>query len=100
MIYITQINYKKNLLNKISYFMWLTIWSLIILVSLRPRFVDEYFESNLKIDIFYVLSILSIISLVILYFISLVKINLLEKKINTLIRAESLKEILDKLKDK
>jgi len=100
MLYITQINYKKKLLNKITYLFWLAVWSLIIFVSLRPQIIDDYFENRFEIDIFYVLSILSIISLIILYYISLIKISILEKKINSLMRAESLKEILDRLKDK
>ncbi len=100
MLYITQVNYKKRLLNKISYLFWICIWTLIILASLRPEFVDSYFTENYDVDVFYILSVLSIISLVILYFFSLIKINILEKKINALISAESLKEILEKIKDK
>ena len=45
------------------------------------------------------LSIISIITLVILYYISQIKINILEKKINKLIRSVSLKDIFNKLKD-
>ena len=99
MIYITQINYKKKYLNKLSYLLWIMVWTLIIFVSLRPNFIDNYFINNYKIDIFYILSVTSIITLVILYYISLIKINILEKKINKLIRAESLKDILNKIKD-
>tara|TARA_B100001094_G_C17791434_1_gene604556 strand:- start:75 stop:428 length:354 start_codon:yes stop_codon:yes gene_type:complete len=99
MIYITQINYKKKYLNKASYLLWISVWILIIIASLRPDFIDDYFINNYEINIFYILSIISIITLVILYYISLIKINILEKKINKLIRAESLKEILDKIKD-
>ena len=99
MIYITQINYKKKYLNKLSYLLWIVIWILIIFVSLRPVSIDDYFINNYKIDLFYILSVISIISLLILYYISLVKINILEKKINKLIRAESLKDILSKIKD-
>ena len=99
MIYITQINYKKNYLNKFSYLLWIIIWTLIIFVSLRPDSIDNYFINNYKIDVFYILSVISIITLVILYYISLVKINILEKKINKLIRADSLKDILNKIKD-
>ena len=99
MIYITQINYKKKYLNKLSYLLWIVIWILIIFVSLRPVSIDDYFINNYKIDLFYILSVISIISLLILYYISLVKINILEKKINKLIRAESLKDILNKIKD-
>ena len=57
------------------------------------------FINNYKIDIFYILSVISIISLVLLYYISQIKINILEKKINKLIRADSLKDILNKIKD-
>ena len=99
MIYITQINYKKKILNKINYFVWIGIWITIIAASLRPEFIDIYFLSNYEIDIFYILSVISIITLLILYYISLIKINILEKKINTLLRAESLKEIIDKIKN-
>tara|TARA_Y100001958_G_C21181157_1_gene510992 strand:- start:266 stop:619 length:354 start_codon:yes stop_codon:yes gene_type:complete len=100
MIYITQINYKKNFLNKISYLVWMSVWIAIIAVAIRPKFIDSFFLSNYEIDIFYILSITSIITLVILYYFSLIKINILEKKINALLRAESLKEILSKIKDK
>ena len=75
------------------------VWALIIFVSLRPNSIDNYFINNYKIDVFYILSVTSIITLVILYYISLIKINILEKKINKLIRAESLKDILNKIKD-
>ena len=37
--------------------------------------------------------------LVIVSYFSLVKIKILEKKIDTIIRADSLKEILEKIKD-
>ena len=99
MIYLTQINYKKKYLNKLSYLLWIGIWALIIFVSLRPNSIDDYFINNYKIDLFYILSVISIITLVILYYISQIKINILEKKINKLIRAESLKDILNKIKD-
>jgi hypothetical protein len=74
------------------------VWIGIIFISIRPGSVDEYFNGNFKLDIFYILSIISIISLVILYYINLIKIKILEKKINTIIRAESLKDILTKIK--
>tara|TARA_Y100001980_G_C14458164_1_gene240631 strand:+ start:455 stop:808 length:354 start_codon:yes stop_codon:yes gene_type:complete len=99
MIYITQINYKKKYLNKLSYLLWIGIWALIIFASLRPNYIDNYFIDNYKIDIFYLLSVISIITLVILFYISQIKINILEKKINKLIRADSLKDILNKIKD-
>ena len=98
MIYITQINYKKKYLNKLSYLLWIIVWILIIFVSLRPDSIDEYFINIYKIDVFYILSIISIITLVILYYSSIIKINILEKKINKLIRSESLKDVLNKIK--
>ena len=98
MIYITLINYKRKILDKLDYFIWNAVWIGIIFISIRPSYVDNYFNENFKIDIFYILSILSIISLVILYYLNLIKIKVLEKKINTIIRAESLKDILTKIK--
>ena len=79
--------------------LWIIVWILIIFVSLRPDSIDEYFINIYKIDVFYILSIISIITLVILYYSSIIKINILEKKINKLIRAESLKDVLNKIKD-
>jgi len=99
MIYITQINYKKKYLNKLSYLLWISVWAFIIFVSLRPNFIDDYFIYTYKVNVFYILSIISIITLAILYYISNIRINILEKKINKLIRAESLKDILNKIKD-
>jgi len=97
MIYITQINYKKKILNKLNYIFWNFAWIFLILVSIRPKIVDNYFSTNYNIDIFYILSIVSILTLIILYYINLIKIKILEKKINTIIRAESLKEIFSKI---
>ena len=100
MLYINYINYKKKLLNKFNYLIWTFIWSLVIGASLRPKFIDIYFINNYQIDIFYILSVISIITLIILYYLNLIKINILEKKINNLIRAESLKNVLDKTDEK
>ena len=98
MIYITQINYKKKVLSKLDYLIWNSVWIAIILVSMRPKFIDNYFLENYHVDIFYTLSVISIISLIILYYINLIKIKVLEKKINTVIRAEALNEIYNKIK--
>ena len=76
MIYITLINYKREILNKSDFFIWNTVWIGIIFISIRPNIVDEYFNSNFKIDIFYILSIISIISLVILYYTNYWRISL------------------------
>ena len=99
MIYITQINYKNKILNKVTYIIWNLVWILIIFVSLRPGFLDDYFENKYDIDIFYILSVLSTLTLIILYYFSFLKINILEKKINTLIQSDSLKDIFQKIKD-
>ena len=98
MIYITYINFKNKILNKPVYFTWICVWLLIIFVSIRPKYIDDYFVNIFKIDIFYLFSVLGILSLIILNYFFLIKIRTLEKKINTLIRAESLKKILNKIK--
>ena len=90
MLYINHVNYKKKLLNKFNYLIWTFVWFLVIGASLRPKIID----------IFYILSVISIITLIILYYLNLIKINILEKKINNLIRAESLKNVLDKTDEK
>lgn len=98
MIYITQINYKNKILGKLNYLVWIGIWVMIILVSIRPEIVDVYFEENYKIDIFYISSVISILFLLILNYFLFLKLNILEKKINTLIRSKSLKDIFEKIK--
>ena len=98
MIYITQINYKNKILGKLNYLVWIGIWVMIILVSIRPEIVDVYFEENYKIDIFYILSVISILFLLILNYFLFLKLNILEKKINTLIRSKSLKDIFERIK--
>ncbi len=49
MTYITVINYKKNVLNKLEFIIWNTIWLGIIFLSVRPNFVDEFFNKNYNI---------------------------------------------------
>ena len=99
MIYITNINYKKKILKKLDYLIWNAVWLLIIFLSVRPKFIDEYIINNYQVDFFYIANILSILTLIIIYFLSLIKIRILEKKINTIIRAESLKKIIKKIKE-
>ena len=89
---------KLELSHELDYLIWNSVWIAIILVSMRPKFIDNYFLENYHVDIFYTLSVISIISLIILYYINLIKIKVLEKKINTVIRAEALKEIYNKIK--
>ena len=99
MIYITNINYKKKILKKLDYLIWNAVWLLIIFLSVRPKFIDEYIINNYQLDFFYIANILSILTLIIIYFLSLIKIRILEKKIDTIIRAESLKKIIKKIKE-
>ena len=99
MIYITNINYKKKILKKLDYLIWNAVWLLIIFLSVRPKFIDEYIINNYQVDFFYIANILSILTLIIIYFLSLIKIRILEKKIDTIIRAESLKKIIKKIKE-
>ena len=99
MIYITNINYKKKILKKLDVIIWNTVWLLTIFLSVRPKFIDEYIVNNYQVDFFYIANILSILILIIIYFLSLVKIRILEKKIDTIIRAESLKKIIKKIKE-
>jgi len=98
MIYVTQLNYKKKIFGKVSYLIWNSLWILVFLISVRPSIIDKYFENSFDINIFYILSVLSTLALLILYYFSYVKINILEKKINTLIRSESLKDLYNKIK--
>ena len=99
MIYITNLNYKKKILKKFDYLIWNGVWLLIIFLSVRPKFIDEYIINNYQVDFFYIVNILSILILIIIYFLSLIKIRILEKKIDTIIRAESLKKIIKKIKE-
>ena len=99
MIYITNINYKKKILKKLDYLIWNAVWLLIIFLSVRPKFIDEYIINNYQLDFFYIANILSILTLIIIYFLSLIQIRILEKKINTIIRAESLKKIIKKIRE-
>jgi len=99
MIYITTINYKKNILSKLEFLIWNIIWLGIIFLSIRPNFIDVYFDKNFNIDIFYIITIISIVSLLIFNYFNMLKIKIMEKKINTIIRAESLKNVIEKIKD-
>jgi len=93
------INYKKKILDKIEFFIWNILWLGIIFISLRPKFIDNFFFTNYNVDIFYIITILSIISLLIFSYFNMLKIKIIEKKIDTIIRAESLKEVINKIKD-
>ena len=97
MLYITIINHKKKILNQIELLIWNLVWIGIIFLSVRPSFVDDYFLNTYNIDIFYFIPVLSIIFLLIFSYFNMLKIKIIEKKINTIIRAEALKKIINKI---
>ena len=99
LIYITILNYKKKIITIIEATIWNFIWVGIIFLSIRPKIVDQYFIDSYNIDIFYIISVLSIISLLIFGYFNMLKIKIMEKKIDTIIRAESLKKVLDKIEN-
>ena len=70
MIYVTQLNYKKKIFGKVSYLIWNSLWILVFLISIRPSIIDKYFENSFDINIFYILSVLSTLALLILYYFS------------------------------
>ncbi len=98
MIYITSLNFKKKILNQLEFLIWNILWLLIIFLSVRPKIIDNFFLTNFNIDIFYIVSILSIISLLIFCYFNMLKIKIIEKKINTIVRADALKKIIKKIK--
>ena len=98
MFYVTIINYKKKIINQLELLIWSLVWIGIIFLSIRPNFIDEYFSNTYNINIFYFITVLSIIFLLIFCYFNMIKIKIIEKKINTIIRAEALKKILNKIK--
>ena len=87
-----------DFLSRFELLIWNLVWIIIIFVSLRPKVIDEYFTVVHKIDIFYIITILSIIFLLIFSYFNMLKIKIIEKKINTIIRAEALQKIINKIK--
>ena len=98
MIYVTSLNFKKKILNQLEFLIWNILWLVIIFLSVRPKIIDNFFLTNFNIDIFYIVSILSIISLLIFCYFNILKIKIIEKKINTIVRADALKKIIKKIK--
>lgn len=98
MFYVTIINYKKKIINQLELLIWSLIWIGIISLSIRPDFIDDYFLNKYNTDIFYLITVLSIIFLLIFCYFNMIQIKIIEKKINTIIRAEALKKIINKIK--
>tara|TARA_B100000989_G_C19449002_1_gene430857 strand:+ start:371 stop:721 length:351 start_codon:yes stop_codon:yes gene_type:complete len=98
MFYVTIINYKKKIINQLELLIWSLIWIGIISLSIRPDFIDDYFLNKYNTDIFYLITVVSIIFLLIFCYFNMIQIKIIEKKINTIIRAEALKKIINKIK--
>ncbi len=92
MFYVTIINYKKKIINQLELLIWSLIWIGIISLSIRPDFIDDYFLNKYNTDIFYLITVVSIIFLLIFCYFNMIQIKIIEKKINTIIRAEALKK--------
>ncbi|AFS49678.1 hypothetical protein HIMB59_00015110 [alpha proteobacterium HIMB59] len=93
------LSYKKKVINLFEMAVILIIFSFVIFVSLRPSSVDKIFYSVLGYSFKDFVNIISIIILFYLSFLNYSKIKDLDKKINQLIRLESLKEIKNKYDD-
>ena len=93
------LSYKKKVINLFEMFVVLLICSLVLFISLRPSSVDIIFYNVLGYSFKDFVNIISIIVLFYLSFLNYSKIKDLDKKINQLIRLESLKEIKNKHDD-
>lgn len=94
MIYVTFLNYKKNFFSLFENYVWQSVWLVSIFLSLRPKVVDVYIEENFQTNFFYVFTIIGIFLLLMVSFYYYLKIKILEKKIDKLIRSESLINLL------
>jgi hypothetical protein len=99
MLYLTFLNIKNKILNLYEGIIWLLIWLISLFISIRPKTIDNFIEIKLGVSFFYISTILAIFSLIIIIFYFYNKIKILEKKIDKIIRSESLKKIFDRIKD-
>lgn len=98
LIYSTFLNYKCKNINKIEFFFWTSAWIFLIFLSIRPLSIDQFIEKNLNVNLFYLLNIFSFLFIFFLIFKYYLKIKILEKKIDTLIRSEALSKVYNKIK--
>ena len=98
LIYSTFLNYKNKNINKIEFYFWTISWIFLIFLSVRPKSFDEFIEKNLNVNLFYLLNIFSFLFIFFLIFKYYLRIKILEKKIDTLIRSEALSKIYNKIK--
>jgi hypothetical protein len=100
LIYSTFLNYKNKNINKIEFSFWTCGWIFLIFLSIRSKSFDNFIEKNLSLNLFYLLNILSFLFIFFLVFRYYLKIKILEKKIDTLIRSEALSKIYKEINRK
>ena len=100
LIYSTFLNYKNKNINKIEFCFWLFAWIFLIFLSIRPKSFDNFIETNLSVNLFYLLNIFSFLFILFLIFRYYLRIKILEKKIDTLIRSEALSKIYREINKK
>lgn len=94
MIYITQLNYKKKIYNIFYYFFWNFIWVSLIFSAVRPKTIGTIFFNHFNIDLYYIFSILGILTLLILNYFLFSKVKILEIKLEKLIRSVAIGKII------
>jgi len=99
MIYLTILNFKKKLLNNFEILSWTAVWFSIIILSIRPKMLDNFIVEKFNVSIFYIFAILGFIFFTIIIFYLYNKIKILESKQDSLIRSASLSKIFKKIKD-
>lgn len=100
LIYSTYLNYKNKNINKTEYSFWTITWTFLIFLSIRPKSFDNFIEKSLNVNLFYLLNIFSFLFVFFLIFKYYLKIKILEKKIDTLIRSEALSKFYKEIKKK
>ena len=98
LLYSTFLNYKNKIINRIEFYFCTSTWVLLFFLSVRPESFDQFIEKNLNVNLFYLLNIFSFLFIFFLTFKYYLKIKVLEKKVDTLIRSEALSKIYNKIK--
>lgn len=92
MSYLTFMNYKNKTINFFENIFWNFLWFVIILISLRPKFIDNYIELNFNISVFYILTVLSVILLFIFSYLNYIRIKIIEKKFDKAISDRAIED--------
>lgn len=93
MIYISFLHYKRREMKKSEFFFWLMIWTGGLFLTLWPKstdFILKTFKINRLLDL---ATIVGFMLLVAIGFFNYLRIRILEKKIEQLVRKEALKKI-------